>query len=206
MLKLYTGNTAPLGDRECYEKNFRLLDTGRQEKIKQYRMADDRMRGLAAGLLLREALSREGIGPDICIRELKGGKPVLDGGRFFFNISHAGTYAVCALSDCEVGVDIEEYIRFEGKKERNRKVAERIMTPEEWVLWSRTESEPELLKIWTRKESFAKLTGKGLACDFAGIDTVNAAFYQEKDFADGYHLSVCTWEKQNMEEFSIAFS
>lgn len=205
MLKVYLGNIEPLRDSGCYEKNLKLVETGRQEKIKKYRMVSDRLRGLAAGLLLREALSREGLEPGVRISEQKGGKPVLDGGQYFFNISHAGTYAVCALSDCEVGVDIEEYARFERRKERNRRIAERIMTPEEWELWSRTESGPELLKIWTRKESFSKLTGKGLGCDFAGIDTVNTAFYQEKDIGDSCHLAVCTWEKQKMEEFVIAF-
>ena len=61
--------------------------------------------GLRALLL---ALKEEKINShDVKIKRLPGGKPVFENLPYYFNISHSCGRAVCALSQKEVGVDIE---------------------------------------------------------------------------------------------------
>lgn len=199
MLKVYITDTALFREPACYEEKLNLLDAARKSKIEKCRNEEDCLRGIAAGLLLQKAVCDKGITAAV-ITEEEGKKPRFKDDGYFFNISHAGNFAVCAFADCEVGVDIEMYSRFCGNKEKNKRIAKRIMTPEEWNLWKEKEEERKLLQIWTRKESFAKLTGKGLGCDFTRIDTMHGAVYQEKEISDTAHLSVCTWEKQPVAE------
>lgn len=198
MLKVYYADITPLFQPQCYERNIRLVEAARQEKIEKYRMEKDRCRSLAAGLLLREAVREEGLEmKQVSVTEREGGKPVFVDGEYFFNLSHAGNFAVCAFADCEVGVDIEEYSRFTDK-EKNERIATRILTPREWEHWQMEESGWELLRFWTKKESFAKMTGKGLGCVFSSIDTESGIFYQETDFGACLHLAVCTLEEQHL--------
>lgn len=97
-------------------------------------------------------------------RFVKGpyGKPYIEGLPFplYFNISHSGDYVVCALSDREVGIDIEK------KAEARMAVAHRYFYPDE-VCTLETLSGPlqgELFyRFWVIKESFVKYTGMGLS-------------------------------------------
>lgn len=201
MLKVYIADTACFRNPGCYEEKMKLLDAARRAKIEKCRFEEDRLRGLAAGLLLQKAVKEERLTAEqAVVTEEKGKKPRLASNSYFFNISHAGNFAVCAFADCETGVDIEMYSRFCRDKEKNQKIAKRIMTKEEWDLWKDRESGQELLKIWTRKESYAKLTGKGLGCDFAKTDTLQGIFYYEKDISDAAHLAVCTEKNQSFAE------
>ncbi len=88
----------------------------------------------------------------------------------FFNLSHAGHYAVLAISDREIGVDIEEIRR------SHIDVARHFFHPaEQAFLFSAPEdAQPDLFcDIWTRKEACIKAIGAGLSyplTDFSVAD------------------------------------
>ena len=68
----------------------------------------DKLLSLGAGLLLYYLLEQEHIS-DKRLDATVCGKPKLAAAeKPQFNLSHSGEYAVCALSDKPVGVDIEE--------------------------------------------------------------------------------------------------
>lgn len=68
-----------------------------------------------------------------------------------------------------------------------------MLTPEEWKLWKKEEYRTEtLISIWTKKESYVKMTGRGLTEKLMTIDTLSNAFYQQMLLDDMYILSVCT--------------
>ena len=97
-------------------------------------------------------------------------------------------------ADQEVGVDVERKDRLTGKKEEQKlKIAKKMLTPEEWKQWEKEEYRTEtLISIWTKKESYVKMTGRGLTEKLMTIDTLSNAFYQQMLLDDMYILSVCT--------------
>ena len=60
---------------------------------------------------------------------LQNGKPrLLKYLNFFYNISHSGDYAICAVSDSEVGVDIQKI------RKPDMRIAKRYFTEDEYNL------------------------------------------------------------------------
>ena len=73
---------------------------------------------------------------DVVITEGENGKPLTAG--VFFSISHSGALVGCAVSDREVGLDVEQ---IRGVPQRLSRVLEGWQTPEEfWRLWTRREA------------------------------------------------------------------
>lgn len=92
---------------------------------------------------------------DYDIEYTGNGKPVYSNSDIHFNLSHAGDYVVCAVSDRAVGIDIE-------RLRRNAiKVAKRFFTQAEcdWI----GDDNLRFSRLWTLKEAYAKLTGEGIA-------------------------------------------
>ena len=110
---------------------------------------------LASGYLLAEYL---GIQKDDEITRNKHGKPYLVSGRQFFNLSHNGRYAVLAVSDCEIGVDIQKIRRY------HEATAKRIFDPkqrEELKRYDCQRKNEVFSREWSRLEAVLKLRGTG---------------------------------------------
>ena len=104
---------------------------------------------------------------------------------------------MCAISDRRVGVDIENRFRnifSEHRKEKMDKVAKKCLTAGELREYVSTEKEKKadvLLSYWTRKESYSKAMGKGLALNFATIDTQEMdGFFWSDWLKEGYFCSL----------------
>jgi 4'-phosphopantetheinyl transferase len=194
MLKVYRMNIEPLLDEAVFEEKIKLVRCERQEKIRALRGREDRCRCLAAGLLLKEALTEAGVSyMDAGFSYGKNGKPYLSdkgSGEIYFSISHAGYMAVCVISDREVGADIERLDRFDGKEEQAGRIAKRIMTEGEWNLWQKNPTGGALVLLWTKKESYAKFTGEGLSCNFSAVDTMSGLEFTHPEIPEGYAMSV----------------
>lgn len=130
----------------------------RREKVMRYRYEKDKRLCLGAGLLLLHALRQAGAS-DLTLHTPESGKPVLEAHPSLqFNLSHSGTLAVCAVSEGPVGVDVEELRCFP------REIETLCFQPRE-LTWLEFEPNRDLasLRLWTRKESWIKLTGSGLS-------------------------------------------
>lgn len=113
----------------------------------------------AADRLLRFAFrqARPDAPVPILRAKLKNGKPFLPGfPDFHFSLSHSGDWAVCAVSEFPVGVDIEQV------RELRKGVAERFFSPEECALLAGL-GEDAFFVFWTLKEAAVKASGEGLA-------------------------------------------
>ena len=159
------------------------------KQIKDYR-PDDKKRTLAGRYLLkkmiRELYGRE----EFTVKLNENGKPYLD--FCFFSISHSGDFAVCAVSDFPVGVDIE---RMKGFKQRDKYM---LFTPTESEYVNKSDPENRFFTLWTRKEAYIKAKG-GKISDAAKVELVTSDFkllskYDgfdfKTEFTDGYILSV----------------
>ena len=202
MLKLYIQPVHIL----CSEEealSLSLLVESRREKVRMIKGEENRSRSIAAGLLLRHMLLEEQIPyAEESFRLGEHGKPRLKKDGVFFNLSHAGTYVAGALSDVPVGVDVEQQNRF-LQETRNRKLAKRILTEAEWNRWKETGDDlQELLRFWTRKESYVKMTGEGMSKAFGTVDTIHGKYYKEVPLGtpkDRYLISVCTREDRTCD-------
>ena len=78
---------------------------------------------------------------------------------FDFNISHSGDYAVLALSDGRVGIDVEKI------RPVDFKIAEACFHGKELESFNfDPDKRPEnFYRLWTLKESFIKAVGQGLS-------------------------------------------
>jgi len=89
------------------------------------------------------------------------GKPFIVGvENVFFNISHSGDYVVCAVSDREIGIDIEK------RAKARMEVAGRFFHGEEVAQLKMLEEDKQdqlFFNYWSVKESFLKYIGTGLA-------------------------------------------
>lgn len=123
------------------------------------------------------------------------GRPFLSPDRgIFFSVSHSGEFWCCAVSDRLVGFDVQQERRCGALG-----IARRFFHPEEARA---VEADPSLFfKIWTAKEAYSKLTGKGITEDFAGFtvvregslapDVVGCAL-EYLPFPEGYTACLCT--------------
>ncbi|MFI3201812.1 MAG: 4'-phosphopantetheinyl transferase superfamily protein [Eubacteriales bacterium] len=124
-------------------------------------------------VLLEEVLKQAGYKYGTMIIEESGKPAFLESDLPYFNISHSGEYVMCAISDQEVGVDIQlikEGIqavtlakRFYHEKELNE-----IMQGKE------SERGRLFTEIWCMKESYLKYQGTGMN---RGLNT----FYLDKN-------------------------
>ena len=112
----------------------------------------------ASALLARSAVETWGLHKLPAVVKLAAGKPVFRGEpELHFNLSHSGNFALCALSDRPVGVDIE------ALRPRRDGLAEYILSPTELEWYHAQGSTTEaLLTLWTRKEALCKYRGTGL--------------------------------------------
>ena len=139
---------------------LRLLPPERREKALRCRRQEDRLRSAAAGLLLVRYARQLGFDRFPALREGAYGKPYFpDAPRAQFSLSHSGGYAALAMSSLPVGVDIQK-IRPERVP-----VAMRFLTDYEQAQLAALPPEERtraFFRLWTVKESYGKMTGRGL--------------------------------------------
>lgn len=95
-------------------------------------------------------------------------KPYLKNYSQFFSLSHAGGYSACAVSDSEIGIDLQDY------RPMKENISCKICTTKELMeVYSDEKDGPSFstCRLWCMKESYGKLTGKGFAEGFDTIET-----------------------------------
>ncbi len=176
-----------------------LLDAERQARVRAFGSSRSGLLSLAAGLLLYSVFGDGARRATFALG--KRGKPHLPD-ETPFNITHAGDYAVLALSKQAVGVDLE-WIR---PIDWNR-IANRFFHPEERAYLDES-SDPAagFFTIWTLKESYLKAEGFGFSIspasfavlpegkDAARMSVESAYRFRRFDALPGYCLSVCSLE------------
>ena len=134
----------------------------------------------AAYDLLERAYRQSVGGPLPPVLQAEGGKPYFLRGRMQFSLSHTRTAAFCVLSRQPVGIDAETV------RPVQRRVALRTMNePELRWLDAQPDADVGFLTLWTAKEAWSKLTGRGLrwqpraielTCDPLGVPGEAARF------------------------------
>ena len=167
----------------------------RMERSRRFRREEDKLRSVAAGALEVYALGVDESG----IRIDENGKPTAPESGYSFSLSHSGDYAVLALRDGEIGVDLEKI------EDAHLRVAERVFTPEE-LCWMREEPKSRFCILWTLKESVCKLDGRGLSLPMESFSVLplteggcialnGKKLFGSSRIFETYALSLCTTKK-----------
>ncbi len=160
MLKLYHCDISKMSD-EDFLKAYVKSEESRRAKADKLKKKPAKKLSIAAGELVRSAIAKEFniATDDIRFRVGKNGKPYTDSAPVHFSISHSKNIAVCAISDKPVGIDIEFV------KDVNLNIAKRLFAPDElqYVFEKWDLSKRRFFEIWTRKEAYVKLIGKGIS-------------------------------------------
>jgi 4'-phosphopantetheinyl transferase len=92
----------------------------------------------------------------------------------FFNVTHAGDYAVIAIANEPVGVDIEYINKDFDYKELLSSI---FSNPEVDEVLNSNDKLHTFYKLWTRKEAIVKATGKGIDNHFPEIISLDGNHY-----------------------------
>ncbi len=159
MLRLFTIKNSLFNDDDEFERRLALVDGERRQKVNSLTVREKKNASLAAGVILPLALKACGIAGTVEIERDKWEKPRLVSPKgLFFNLSHSDERTVLALSDGEVGVDIQQV------KPGDMRLATRFFSPEECeTLRAAGEDATALFyRLWTVKEAYLKALGTGL--------------------------------------------
>ncbi len=202
MTRIFWADVSPLLDDVIFDTAKSKLPPHRLQKLQKQKFRQDKNLTLASWLVLMEALkgfpSYDG---NENITFQKGGKPVFYGNpNVHFNLSHSGQIAICAVSACPVGVDVQLISDFKEE------ICHRYFAPGEadFVL---NEKDPlkrknNFFKVWALKEAYAKMTGGGLGefkkfeIDLSGginVKSIHGAHdvtFNEFDIS-GYKAALC---------------
>ncbi len=166
MLKLYCCDISEISDEE-YLRMYAMCDTCRKEKIERLQQDPAKKLSAAAGMLARIGIGQAlGIDPHtVSIRRGKNGKPYAQDLDIHFSLSHSGNLAVCAISDCPVGIDVERMRKVDYR------VAQKWFTVREqyYIFSEKRKQEKRFFEIWTKKEAYVKRIGTGIS-DFSTFD------------------------------------
>lgn len=215
-IRVYVADTKELNDDLFFGKLYKTVSRQRREKIDRMVFRKDKMLSLAAGLLLKKGLEDQGIdAADLQVRYGKNNKPYIEG--IHFNLSHSEEKVMCAISDREVGCDVEKVTDIDME------IAKRFFYTTEYALIAGKRNHRErcetFFRLWTLKESFMKATGLGmeLALDAFRIDVEGdrisvwqrvdekTYYFREYEMKDGYQYAVCGLTPEFGEMEAVSF-
>ena len=213
VIKTYIINTRQYEDEAAFNTAVEFVSPYRRQKIALLKNMKDKRRSLAAAISLNTALKEYGLEERTMEYDVgKQGKPYFRyNSDIHFALSHSGDYAICSIGAHETGNDIELI------KSGRERVAQRFFAEEElnWIYEAQDprERDERIFRIWTMKESFLKVTGRGMSLplkDFAVVvaddgkndirQNLNDITYCMKEYSmpeklpeyDSYKISVCS--------------
>ena len=193
-MKIFSCNINNISDCDLYDW-YNSMDSERKESVRKMLVSHKQKLRIAADHICREAISEFcGISPDdITFSANEYGKPYAVDLDVNFSISHSGDYVICAVSEKEIGADIEKI------REIRPDVSERFASDSEAEYIS--SHKKGLFEVWTLKEAYFKCIGTGINKDIKNVsfdikenDIICSEEGYEFSFhniADGYICSVC---------------
>ncbi len=210
---VYVTNITPFFEQASLLERARAIATPtRQEKAAHYRRREDVARSLVAELLLRVAFARAEIPFSDGYLTHNFGKPFLPNTEVEFNLSHAGEWVMCAVTESGagqgIGCDVEKIdpahatriLSFEARGGKFR-----LFTASERAFLDAAADEAERIdrffRLWTLKESYAKST----ACEVSFCPPEFSVVPGERHAIAGNPVALCR-EYRDLPGYACAAS
>lgn len=192
-----------------------LLSIDEKRKIGRLKNHEDRLRSIYSRVLMRkvicERIGIENSKLDIALDSY--GRPFINH-NLDINSSHSGVWAVCAISNKKVAIDIEKI------EDINHDVIDMCFHKLESNDIYNMPYERQIeyfYDLWTLKESYVKLDGRGLNIDLdsfyikkeastihiSQLDSSEEISFKQYEIDDNYKLSLCTYSDQFSDEIEI---
>lgn len=200
MLEIYLLDVSDMTE-EKFNNVLDGLSERRRARALGYVNIKDGNLSAGAGYLLDCALKKYGLTEKNVEIVLGGhGKPYFKKLGLFFSLSHSGDIAVCALSDGEVGADVQKI------KTPTDALIKRVCSESEIKSYNSLKEDERgkfFTRLWTAKESYLKFTGEGIDIPLRDLSVsltqpikiVRQGETQAVNFAEygicGYAVSVC---------------
>jgi 4'-phosphopantetheinyl transferase len=164
----------PAIDAELMQEYLPLLNAEEHQRFEAFRVEPARKSFLVSRALLRTTLAqRLKCSPDeLQFRRDHNDKPQLatPASHWQFNLSHAGDWAVLALSSAgAIGIDVE----FHERRNQLDGISNRFFSAAEHRYLSGLPEDfrrQRFFELWTLKEAYVKALGRGIATALAGTD------------------------------------
>lgn len=200
MIKIFIVDSGIFCDDGLFSFYLNRVDEDRRKKVNSLADRKRQNQSLAAGAILPAAMQYSGISADIALTYNGFGKPrLVSPENMFFNLSHSEGKVVCALSDREVGCDIQ---RVNGAN--YLKIKRRFTLREQAMIDGAGENARDIFfRLWTVKESYLKALGVGFSRPLNSF---------EVEFSNG-HANIVDpeeegvwniWEYQSVKDYKIA--
>ena len=161
-----------------YYADVSNIDLGEEFTLSQYRkkrletiwQEEKRRQSIGAELLLNKALEElyPGFKPPADIILDNNGKPYISSKPLYFSLAHSGNIAACAVSDNNIGLDVQI------EEAPREKIMRRVFSgrESEYVL-SATDKNHAFTEVWTKKESKVKKSGAGIGAMLSIVDILD---------------------------------
>lgn len=161
-MKVYSINITDVEDY-LFDQWFCNMSDERKASVSRTQSPHKRKLRIAADMLCRKAISEfcNVAKNEITIEISHLGKPYVKNLPVHFSISHSGDYSVCAISNDEIGIDIEK------TRSVHPRAFEKFCTENEARYINGNEN--GLFRIWTLKEAYFKCIGTGLGSDIKNV-------------------------------------
>ncbi|MBQ8248870.1 MAG: 4'-phosphopantetheinyl transferase superfamily protein [Clostridia bacterium] len=142
---------------------------------------------------------RDTFGCELQILKDSRGKPYVSKNGVYLSIAHSHERCLVAVSDSEIGADIEYR---SSEEDRLIRLAERFFTKEEAEYVKERPSE-RFYEIWCAKESYIKYTGEGLSCPLSSFCIFSLPLQFSHFNADDYTICVCSAQKTDTQPIYV---
>lgn len=208
-MEVYYFDIEPLRNKTVFDAQLKNISEDRIERIEKAQATADKLRLMGSGLLINFIKRKYFVDSDVDID--KHGKPYFVNSDLKFNLSHSGRFVVAAVSDYEVGIDIQK------KKADKHRIAEKNFLQGECTYINAGANDEEkhqrFCEVWTLKEAYLKNIGMGLRKPLNSFEIVfrpegpvirNLTEYRYTQFLmnDKYIVSIC--RDVNDEGFEIS--
>ncbi|MBB6714148.1 4'-phosphopantetheinyl transferase family protein [Clostridium gasigenes] len=200
---------------EKIKKMCEHISCEKRIKVNKFVNKNDKIQTIVADILIRDQLIKKFNirNENISFNKNTYGKPYVEKiQNFNFNISHSGEFVVVAISEHEIGIDIEKINSIEyfdiAKNFFSNEEVRYIICPNE------QESLERFYEVWTLKEAYIKFNGKGLSIPLNSFtiffdkdnsikvvdrNEYNNHIFNQINILPGYKLSLCRLNNESID-------